>query len=214
MCSGNATVPASQASISSPRASKCAASRSSPPTMSAARSTVRASRGDMDYPPRTTPCSRSRGRSIVNSHTRSLVKSVVPKGLTPRRSHRWRAEQLIHLLLEQRFARRGCWSPSLRSLDADVYETCGHIVAIEQVNCHECRIDTTKNAPLTTTETSVRNCRRSADNGIGFARPLPKAMATNLNVSSAEQRIVHTDEDCYEVMYWSIKFSVSIERVN
>jgi Protein of unknown function (DUF3606) len=38
-------------------------------------------------------------------------------------------------------------------------------------------------------------------------------MATNLSESSAEQRIVHTDEDCYDVMYWSIKFGVSIEQL-
>jgi hypothetical protein len=34
-----------------------------------------------------------------------------------------------------------------------------------------------------------------------------------MNESSAEQRIIHTDEDCYEMMYWSIKFGVSIDRL-
>jgi hypothetical protein len=40
------------------------------------------------------------------------------------------------------------------------------------------------------------------------------ATAINMNESSAEQRIIHTDEDCYEVMYWSIKFGVSIEKLS
>lgn len=34
-----------------------------------------------------------------------------------------------------------------------------------------------------------------------------------MNESFAEQRIIHTGEACYETMYWSIKFGVSIERL-
>lgn len=38
-------------------------------------------------------------------------------------------------------------------------------------------------------------------------------MATNLSELSAEQRIFHTEEDCYDVMYWSIKLGVSIDQL-
>lgn len=38
-------------------------------------------------------------------------------------------------------------------------------------------------------------------------------MATNLSELSAEQRIIHTDEDCYDVMYWSIKLGVTIDQL-
>jgi hypothetical protein len=34
----------------------------------------------------------------------------------------------------------------------------------------------------------------------------------DLNESLTRRRI-HADEDCYEVMYWSIKFGVSIEQL-
>jgi hypothetical protein len=45
-------------------------------------------------------------------------------------------------------------------------------------------------------------------------RTLPKgATKINLNQSSAGRRVIHTDENCYDMMYWSIKFGVSIERL-
>jgi hypothetical protein len=34
-----------------------------------------------------------------------------------------------------------------------------------------------------------------------------------MNETFVAQRIINTDEDCYDVMYWSIKFGVSIERL-
>jgi len=37
-------------------------------------------------------------------------------------------------------------------------------------------------------------------------------MATDLEQSSAGRRI-HVDEDCYDVIYWLIKFGVSIEQL-
>src|SRR5512139_1829764 len=52
------------------------------------------------------------------------------------------------------------------------------------------------------------------DNGIAVRRVSNYgAVAINMNESSAGQRIIHTDEDGYEMMYWSIKFGVSIERL-
>ena len=38
-------------------------------------------------------------------------------------------------------------------------------------------------------------------------------MITNLTEPSLEPRIIHADEDCYDAMYWSIKFGVSMERL-
>ena len=40
------------------------------------------------------------------------------------------------------------------------------------------------------------------------------ATAINLNKSSAERRTINTDEDCHDMMYWSIKFGVSIEKLS
>ena len=34
-----------------------------------------------------------------------------------------------------------------------------------------------------------------------------------LNKSSDARRIIDTDEECYDVMYWSIKFGVSIQQL-
>jgi Protein of unknown function (DUF3606) len=40
------------------------------------------------------------------------------------------------------------------------------------------------------------------------------ATAINLNKSSAERRTINTDEDCHDMMYWSIKFGVSMEKLS
>jgi Protein of unknown function (DUF3606) len=37
-------------------------------------------------------------------------------------------------------------------------------------------------------------------------------MAIDMNEPFAHRRI-HTDDDCYDVMYWSIRFGVSVERL-
>jgi Protein of unknown function (DUF3606) len=52
-----------------------------------------------------------------------------------------------------------------------------------------------------------------ADKGMRLASVLAEGgMAMDLNETFADRRI-HTDDDCYDLMYWSIKFGVSVEQL-
>jgi Protein of unknown function (DUF3606) len=51
------------------------------------------------------------------------------------------------------------------------------------------------------------------DNGMRVAVFTEGGLAMELNKSSDARRIIDTDEERYDVMYWSIKFGVSIQKL-